>query len=138
MNVQFTLAAKLLRVTLATPRAMATKAVRRVSQRRYDKLPSTQEAQDVKVIIYSQMRIPGTLFRDEDIAGACAERLAAEVDNATVSQEHDPVRWGNSAGLSILEGQNGLMKTVDQLLSQLEKHVRYLTHIHIVWNDVDN
>jgi len=82
------------------------------------------------------MKIPGTLFRDEDIAGACAERFFGEINDATVSQEHDPIRWGNSAGLSILEWQDALIMRVDQLLNQLEKHVRCLKHNHIVWHDV--
>jgi hypothetical protein len=94
---------------------MATKAERRVSQSdQHDKLQLPQD-QDVNSIIYVKMKIPGTFHRSEDIAGACTERLVAKIDDAIVSKKLDTIRWGNPAGLSILENQDALLHTVEQL-----------------------
>lgn len=73
------------------------------------------EDQDVKGIIYAEMKINSSLYEDEDISAACAERLMMKVADATVSREHDPMRWGNSAGLTLLEMQEDMTRRIGAL-----------------------
>lgn len=98
------------------------------SKQRDDKSSQTAlEFQGVDGIYFETMKLPGSLYRDEDIAAACAERLSAKIDNATVSRDHERMRCGNSAGLGILERQDDLIRRIGALentIISLQEYVR--------------
>lgn len=108
-----------------------TRANLRASRQRDDKSSHTAlEDQDVDSIYFEVMKLPGNLYRDEDIAAACAERLTTKIDNATVSRDHERMRWGNSAGLSMLERQEDMIRRIGALentIASLRDNVRTTT-----------
>jgi len=71
-----------------------------------------QEDHDVNGIIYADMKLPSNLYRDEDIVAACVECLMTKIDDVSVSRVHEPMRWGNSAGLSVLEQQDDMIRRI--------------------------
>jgi len=93
-----------------------TKAKPRASKQRENKsLHIAPEGQDVDSIIFETMKLPGNLYKDEDIAAACAERLTTKIDDAAVSRDHERMRWGNSSGLSVLEKQDDAIRRIGAL-----------------------
>ena len=81
---------------------MAPSAV--IGRRELSTTPPRHEKLKTEPILYDVFEVPSTM-RQEDIEVECADRLMAIKDEAVVSRddENGNVRWGNPAGLSILE-----------------------------------
>lgn len=78
----------------------------------------TPEDEYVDAIVCEKMRVPSTLL-DRDIGRKCAEGLAAQMHNATVNRAYEPIRWGNPAGLSVVEQQDDVNRRIDALEKQV-------------------
>ena len=91
---------------------MAPSAV--IGRRELSTTPPRYEKLKAESILYDICEIPDNM-RKETIEAECADRLMAKKDEAAISRddENGLIRWGNPAGLSILDRLNILEENVE-------------------------
>ena len=68
-----------------------------------DQEQSLPEGTHFEAILHRPVIIPRTVAGDKEIGEECAEALIRDRHDTTISRAHDPMRWGNSSGLSTLD-----------------------------------
>lgn len=56
---------------------------------------------------------------ESDLENMARKVIDKATDDATLDHTHEPVRWGNSQGLTVLEKQDSMMKQIKQHFEQM-------------------